>query len=65
MAHLLAVSIENLFRRKKSPKGLPFAAGAACLALTFGFILINHKNDPLREALREIGYPEFVVDEGC
>ncbi|MCW3543761.1 hypothetical protein K6Y54_38490, partial [Burkholderia cenocepacia] len=54
MAHLLAVSIENLFRGKKSPKGLPFAAGTACLALTLGFnMTLEHAAGDLMKSINQ------------
>lgn len=54
MAHLLAIIIENLFRRKKSPKSLPFAAGTACLALTFGFnMTLEHAADDLMKSINQ------------
>lgn len=52
MAHLLGVVIENLCRRRKSPKSLIFAAGAACLVLTFGFnITLEHAADDAMTAI--------------
>lgn len=52
MAHLLAVMIENLCRRKRPPQGLPLAAGAACLALTFGFnVTLEHAADDVMKAI--------------
>ncbi|MFC0698091.1 hypothetical protein [Paraburkholderia humisilvae] len=52
MAHLVAVIIESLCRREKPPEGLIFAAGAACLVLTFGFDLtMKHAADDLITAI--------------